>query len=80
MGIVTELKSKLSEKNDMAVVIDQLSNDEESSDKELLQFLSKETSFKKEDLEKMIKKLRPTFLKTPVMTDKEAKDLISKFL
>jgi len=55
--------------NDIDIILDQLSNDDTSSDNEMVKFLTKETNVGKRTLENIIKKERPLFLKSPMVRD-----------
>ena len=82
MGIVSEIKNKTDESSsqDIATVADQLSNNETDDDKELVDFLTDETSIDKKKLQKVVKELRRKFMTTPAMSDKEAEKMIKKYL
>lgn len=62
------------------LIIDQLTNNETSSDEELVDFLNEETGLKKERLQQMVTEIRSFFLTNLTITEGEAFQLVSKSL
>jgi hypothetical protein len=68
--------------DDIELISSLLSNDEMSSDKELIQFMNDETESKldQKKLKELIKKERSNFLSFKYKTNKQAKEIIGTYL
>lgn len=67
-------------KSDLEFIADQLTNDESSSDKEMIDHLSSETKFDKSKISKLVKKERSYFLKGTMIKTEDAIKRIKKYL
>ena len=67
-------------KTEIAFIADQLTNDENSTDAEMIDHLAKETNIPVAKISKLVKSLRGKFLKEPLMGIDIAKKLIKKHL
>jgi vacuolar-type H+-ATPase subunit H len=76
-----KVRQYLTEKwTDAEFIIDQLANDENSSDEEMIDHLSKETKVKKEKISKLIKSERSKFLKDTMMSKIAAMKIVKKYI
>jgi len=67
-------------KSDLEFIVDQLTNDESSTDKEMIAHLSSETKIDKNKISKLVKKERNYFLKGSMIKTEDAIKRIKKYL
>jgi len=80
MKVIFRVSESLSEADQYGIVLDILSNDEVSSDSEIVDLLSDETKFDKANLTKLVKAERNNFLKSKFKDDAVALKAIKKYI
>jgi F0F1-type ATP synthase delta subunit len=78
--ILEERKFSNSDLADLEFIAMQFSNDENSSDKEMIAHLTSETGLSKSDITKLVKKGRGEFLKNPLMSMDKEMALLQKII
>lgn len=77
-----KIKNYIEEKTDFSFdfIIMQLTNDESSTDEEMIQHLSNETKISKNKIFKLVKKERNNFLQGKLINIKDAIKVVKKYI